>query len=697
MEGAMQYFMRLSIAAMCVALAASGARAESVTQVAAGLSHSCALTTGGAVLCWGDNSLGQLGDGWWLDRLTPGPVYGLGSGVTAIAAGHNHTCALTTGGGVVCWGGNNYGQLGDGTTTNRFTPTAVAGLASGVAAIGAGDYGTCALTTGGAVVCWGHNNYGQLGDGTTTDRGTPVSVVSLESGVEAIAVGGYHTCALTTGGSVLCWGNNSSGQLGDGTAEQRLTPTAVIGLPIVADVTGVAVGGAHTCAVLAGMGVACWGYNNNGQLGDGTTTSRLTPMPVSSLGGDVAAIAAGDAHACAATGGGGLYCWGKNNYGQIGDGTVQGCSMWGCAGRTTPTPVSRLGNRVASVVASSEDTCAVTTTAGAACWGRNTEGRLGDGTTTDRYVPTRVTGLEGELVADLDFTSDLRSDVLWRHATAGDLWLWPMDGAAKTAETYVRTVADTNWEIRGLGDQTGDGTADLLWRHKVSGQIYLWNMDGPSPPEEAYVATVDPSYDIVGQGDFNGDGRADIMWRHAAIGAVWIWLMSGPEAVGEHYMAQVNPGYVVKGSGDVDGDGKDDIVWHHAGTGATWVWLMDGTSRLSEAWVGAVPDTGYQIQGVADFTGDAQDDILWWHATRGEVWLWTMADSARAAETYVATVPDTGYRIAGTGDYNGDGKADILWHHATRGEVWVWLMNGATRLSQAQVGTVPDTGYRIVR
>jgi hypothetical protein len=296
-----------------------------------------------------------------------------------------------------------------------------------------------------------------------------------------------------------------------------------------------------------------------------------------------------------------------------------------------------------------------------------------------------------------DFTSDLKSDILWRHATRGDLWLWPMDGASRVSESYVRTVADTNWEIRGQGDQNGDGKADILWRNKVTGQIYYWPMNGAMRQAETYVATVDPAYDIVGTGDFDGDGKSDLLWRNLTNGEVWIWLMDGAVPKSEVYVDRADPGYVVKGVGDLDGDTKADIVWRHGTTGEVWVWLMNGTTRLSQAWVGTVPDTGYQIQGVADFTGDRRADVLWRHTTRGEVWLWTMNGTTRLAETRVGTVPDAGYQVVGTGDYNGDTKADILWHHATRGEVWVWLMDGATKLAETWVATVPDVGYQIVR
>jgi hypothetical protein len=318
-------------------------------------------------------------------------------------------------------------------------------------------------------------------------------------------------------------------------------------------------------------------------------------------------------------------------------------------------------------------------------------------TTVSNAITVNVTTTTNPLPAAGDFTGDLKSDILWRHDTQGDVWLWPMNGAARVSETYVRTVAGTDWEIRGLGDQNGDGMADILWRNKTSGEIYFWPMNGATRQAETYVATVDPAYDIVGTGDFNGDGKLDILWRHTTRGDVWIWLMNGATPLSEVYVGRVDPGYVVKGVGDIDGDRKADIVWHHATSGEVWVWLMNGATRLSQTRVATVPDTGYQIQGVADFTGDRKADILWHHATRGEVWIWTMNGTTRLAETWVGTVPDTGYQIVGTGDYNGDAKADILWHHATRGEVWVWLMDGTTKLSETRVATVADLGYQIIK
>jgi len=291
-----------------------------VRSVAAGTYHTCALMVDGGVKCWGDNSFSQIGDGiWWVYyRPTPANVAGLSGGATAIAAGYGHTCALT-GDGVRCWGENRYGQLGDGTVTRRFMPVDVVGLSSGVTAIAAGMGHTCALTSAGGVKCWGANYTGELGDGTTASRLTPVDVVGLTSAVAAIATGWGHTCALTRAGGVKCWGDNHSGQLGDGTAASRLTPVDVVGLS--SGVTAIAAGDSHTCALTSGS-VKCWGSNGNGALGDGTTASRLTPVDVVGLSGGVAAISAGTGHTCALGGGGGIRCWGANSNGQLGDGTV---------------------------------------------------------------------------------------------------------------------------------------------------------------------------------------------------------------------------------------------------------------------------------------------------------------------------------------------------------------------------------------
>ncbi len=387
--------------------------ASGVAAIAAGWSHTCALLTAGGVKCWGLNWYGQLGDGTTFERSTPVDVAGLASEAAAIAAGYGHTCALLTSGGVKCWGANGVGQLGDGTTTDRNTPVDVVGLGSGAAVIAAGWYHTCALLTAGGVKCWGANWYGQLGDGTTTNRSTPVDVAGLASGVAAIAAGGWHTCGLTTAGGVKCWGENGSGQLGDGTIFDRSTPVDVAGL--ASGVAAIAAGGSHTCALLTAGGVKCWGANESGQLGDGTTTSRSTPVEVVGLASGVAAIAAGSEHTCALLTAGGVKCWGRNEYGQVGDGTT--------VERSTPVDVVGLGSGAAVIAADgSFHTCALLTAGGVKCWGLNWYGQLGDGATANRSTPVDVVGL-GSGVAAIAAGGGHTCAVL----TAGGVKCWGSD------------------------------------------------------------------------------------------------------------------------------------------------------------------------------------------------------------------------------------------------------------------------------
>jgi alpha-tubulin suppressor-like RCC1 family protein len=357
-----------------------------ILQVAGGGGHTCALTTAGGVKCWGTNYFGQLGDGTGADKRTPMDVVGLGSGVATIAVGYQHTCALTASGGVKCWGENHSGQLGDSTAgweTNKRTPVDVVGLDIGLATVVAGGDNTCALTTAGGVKCWGDNSLGQLGDGSTADKSTPADVVGLDNGVTAIAAGYHHTCALTTAGGVKCWGDNSLGQLGDGSTEDKLTPVDVVGLG--SDVAAIATSDGHTCAMTRTGVVKCWGYNEYGQLGDGTTTDKSIPTDVVGLDNTVSDIVAGGYHTCALTTAGVVKCWGYNYYGQLGDGTTG----WQTHKRT-PVDVVGLGSGIAAIAAGLVHTCALTMVGGVKCWGYNYYGQLGDGANIDQSSPVNV-------------------------------------------------------------------------------------------------------------------------------------------------------------------------------------------------------------------------------------------------------------------------------------------------------------------
>jgi alpha-tubulin suppressor-like RCC1 family protein/uncharacterized RDD family membrane protein YckC len=345
-----------------------------VAEVSTGWQHTCALTTDGGVWCWGDNRAGELGDETNTDRLAPVAVPSLSSGVTGIAAGEDYTCAIVDGG-VRCWGDNETRQLGAGIDTDSLNPVDVVDLTNGLS-IASGGGTTCVLTEGDRVYCWGSNDSGQLGDGTDVDRDRPTEVIGLKDGIAALAVGYSNTCALTTTGDVQCWGSSALG-------DDSVTPVDVSGLP--EDVTAIAAGGGHACALTSDGGVYCWGRRNrSGQLGDGTDEERNTPVAVNGLT-DVAAVSAGYEHTCAVAEAGGVWCWGDNSDGQLGDGTTDD--------RSTPVAVSGLASGVAAVSAGEDHTCALTREGGVKCWGRNISGALGDGTRENSLTPVDVSGL----------------------------------------------------------------------------------------------------------------------------------------------------------------------------------------------------------------------------------------------------------------------------------------------------------------
>ncbi len=351
--------------------------------IAGGYLHSCALQVStGKVKCSGLNEYGQLGDGTTTSQTLATQVSGMSSGITAITSGSSRGCAVTSSGGVKCWGQNIYGGVGNGNTLDQFSPISVSGLTSGVVAVNGGTaYHTCALLSNGSIKCWGFNGYGQLGDGTTTDRYTPVTVSNPPTGVVAIGAGSSHTCTLNSSGGVQCWGGNYSGQLGDGTTTRRSAPVQVSGLS--SGVKQIAVGGDHACALTTSNAVKCWGDNSIGQLGDNTTTNRKTPVQVSGLTSGVASIGSGSYHTCAVLESGAVKCWGYNGSGRLGDGTT--------TTRNTPVSVSGLTSGIASVTGGDAHSCAVTSTNSVKCWGDNSQGALGDGTTTNRSTPVDIT------------------------------------------------------------------------------------------------------------------------------------------------------------------------------------------------------------------------------------------------------------------------------------------------------------------
>ena len=401
---------------------ASAATPILASSVVAGDSHTCTLTTAGGVKCWGNNSDGQLGDGTFNSRPIPTDVVGLTSGVTALAAGAWHTCALLTSGGVKCWGYDAVGQLGDGGTTSRAAPVNVSGLASSVTAISAGQLHTCALTTAGAVRCWGDNADGELGDGTTTNRSVPTAAV-LAAKVTRLSAGGFHTCVRTAAGAAKCWGDNDFGELGNGSTTSSRVRVNVSGLGT--GTRDVSAGGHDTCAVTAASAVKCWGYNHDGELGDGTGVDQHVPVVVSGLTTGVASVSAGLYHTCARTTTGAAVCWGDGDDGDLGNGAGTASFV--------PVAVTGLASGVIQIATGAYHTSAVLTTGELRCWGSNSSGQIGDGSNTNRATPVSV-----------NLGATPANTVV---SIGGALSFWEGDVGARTVEVPVTLRDPSNTKV----------------------------------------------------------------------------------------------------------------------------------------------------------------------------------------------------------------------------------------------------------
>ncbi|MBI5495958.1 MAG: hypothetical protein HY904_13115 [Deltaproteobacteria bacterium] len=439
-----------------------------VSAITVGAGHACALMTAtGGVKCWGNNANGQLGDTSTSFSAAPVDVTGLTSGVTAVEAGANHTCAIVAGD-VMCWGANGSGQLGTGGTLEEHQPAALAVSLSGVVQLSLGALHSCARTAGGGLKCWGANFSGQVGDGTQGDALQPTDVSGLTSGALQVSAGTYHTCAVVTGNTIKCWGGNASGQLGDPSLLDVLVPQAV---PGVASAQEVAAGGGdlyetgYTVVRLAGGGLVVLGENVWGTAGTGTAGTKSTVHAVAGAGGAVSAVSPGTYHGCAVAAGA-AQCWGKNDRGQLGNGSTRAspslvsvstldsgvtsvaaglahsCAVqsgaarcWGAgyalgdnvgAPSATPVSVFGLGSGVASVVAGDNHACALLSSGEVRCWGAGTDGQLGDGAQADSLVPVAVTGIGANatsVAAGGAFTCAVVSGAVtcWGRGTSGQL------------------------------------------------------------------------------------------------------------------------------------------------------------------------------------------------------------------------------------------------------------------------------------
>jgi alpha-tubulin suppressor-like RCC1 family protein len=368
-----------------------GADTACVAFVVAGDTHTCARLADGSLTCWGDNRFGQLGTGDTQKHATAKVALG-GLGATRVflptGAGDVTSdtaafgCAVTTDNRLSCWGDNRFGQLATGDQTARPKPTVVDALEGEVSKAANGPGHTCAEMADGALYCWGRNTAGQLGTGDKQQRLVPAKVTTPIA-IERLAAGAAFTCVRGTDGSLYCFGANEYGQLGLGNNDPQTKPTKVTGL--TGQVVRLSAGAGHTCVFTADGIVSCWGDNREGQLGTGDRTQRTTPSKIDPNGlGAVTQIYAGGSHTCAQRVDGSLWCWGSNRFGQLGTGDTEP--------RLTPTEVAPdiLGTNVAAAYAGGAHTCAVKTDGSVWCWGNNQYGQLGVDVGPLATAPVRV-------------------------------------------------------------------------------------------------------------------------------------------------------------------------------------------------------------------------------------------------------------------------------------------------------------------
>ena len=351
-------------------------------RMASGASHSCAILDDGSVSCWGENSNGQLGDGSRSPSLDPEKSsMPLGREAVGISAGSYHTCTVLDDGSVRCWGSNEFGQLGDGTTIERTSPVPVDLEGKSALGISSGESHTCVVLNDWSVKCWGQNSNGQLGDGTTEDSSSPVLADMGGEDALLVSTGSYHTCAITSDRTVMCWGDNWNGQIGDGTNADRSTPVE-ISIPSNGSAVSLDAGAMHTCLGVDDGSMFCWGYNAYGQLGNGGNGNSNSPVSVP-LSADqlLSSVQVGLFHSCALFDSGGVACWGDNSYGQLGDGSQ--------ISSTVPIIVS-LSENATSISVGQRHSCAILVDASLHCWGANDAGQIGDGTSVDKNSPTSV-------------------------------------------------------------------------------------------------------------------------------------------------------------------------------------------------------------------------------------------------------------------------------------------------------------------
>jgi alpha-tubulin suppressor-like RCC1 family protein len=458
------FFGAFAVVCLLLSSGAMGATPSAPSlKISAGDTHVLALKADGTVRSWGADNFGQLGIGTPISSPLPVQVAGIPA-ISAVAAGFAFTVAVDTGGNVWTWGGNAFGQLGDGTTADRATPKMVPGLV-GATAVAAGEAFVIALKSDGTVWTWGSNGSGQLGTNNSAAQTTSPAQVGGLPKIVAVAAGSYHALAIASDGSLWVWGYNNDGELGDGTYNNSLVPEKNTGISGVIAVDG---GQTHSLAVKSDGTVWAWGNNGNSQLGDGTTTLRLTPVQTLNIV-NATSVAAGGFYSMARTADGKVWAWGNNYAGNLGTGSET---------NDVATPVMAQVSGATKIAAGSDFSLAIVNGGALAAWGDNSSGQIGDNTMMERDAPVSVSAPAGTFIAIAagdQHSVALRSD--------GTVWAWGGDSTGQlgygttdnhsTAQTVIG-ITGTVVAVAAGGLSSSALTSDgklWVWGYNSSGQL----------------------------------------------------------------------------------------------------------------------------------------------------------------------------------------------------------------------------------
>ena len=703
-----------------------------ITEISAGSNHSLAVKDDGTVWAWGGNLNGQLGDGTTTNHSTPIQVSGL-TGMTAVAAGNGFSLALKNDGTVWAWGINNYGQLGNGTNTESHTPVQVSSLTN-ITAIAAGIGHGLGLKNDGTVWAWGDNQNGQLGDGTTTDQTSPVQTTGL-SGITAIAAGqGYSSMALKSNGTVWDWGENQSGQLGDGTTTDRTSPVQATGL---SGITAIAAGGGHGLAIKNDGTVWTWGFNLYGGLGDGTNTNHSTPAQISGITGAIG-IAGGDYHSLAIKNDGTSIAWGFNFSGQLGNGNTTDSnvpvqtSMHICnlsidpnhgptTGNTSVTINGQNFQNGATVTFGSEtpvSTTFVNSTTLTLSTPAHTPAETVDVTVTnpDDGFATMTNGFTYDSASSsCDFTANslaagdthslgLKAD--------GTVWLWGNQHGIGTNEPSQVAGLSNISAVSTTGGGNIIDTNGYSLALKNDGTVWAWGVntdgrfgDGTTNDSDTPVQVTDPS---DGSGFLQNVAGISAGFHHAVIlkndGTVWAW--------GRGTSGQLGNGTASDSLVPVQVSGLTNILQVSAGgdfslalknDGTVWAWGSNSNGKLGD---GTTNDsaTPVQVTDPSDGSGFLQSVSLvsaglnHAAALKGDTTVWTWGLNQIYGELGDGTTTNSSVPVQVTDPSDGSGflqnvaQISVGGNHTlvikNDGTVWGWGRDAEGELGD---GTLTNT------